>query len=214
MNVKIIYPSLNAIFAENAMEQQNPLPIWILKIEDAAGTFPKYNLVDIKNIINLGQKSFIINLSKMSSTNVSQYFIEAKGLFKQEEYEIFMADKEDTDFEIDPKLFFRICPFCGFKGCTLDFSLRPHPCNLYLCRSIIDICGEPYKAYSNERKDYFSYCNFYNEYIKEELMENNVDFIKDIDRSLNIIENLNIPTFEPRKLEPIIFFSEGNYIPA
>ncbi|OFI07239.1 hypothetical protein CLOACE_04310 [Clostridium acetireducens DSM 10703] len=170
--------------------------------------FPKYTLINIKNILALGKKDFILQLLNMPNAHISQYFIEIKGLFDKKCYEDFVKNslEENINFkDFDIKLFFRLCPFCTSTGCKLDFTLRPHPCNLYLCRTVLELCGDKYKPYSEERKDYFSYCNYFNESIKYELMENKVDLISNAEKSLEIINNMDIPAFQPKLLEDINF---------
>lgn len=169
--------------------------------------FPKYTLVDIKNIISHGRIDFIHSLLKLEYSHISQYFIEVTGRFDSESFFNYSRTVENMP-DFDNKLFFRLCPFCGTHGCNIDFSLRPHPCNLYLCRTMIEKCNDSYLPFSKERRDYYSYCNYFDESIKQELKYNRVDLISNTEASLSVIENFEMPDFEPRKLDKLIFFSE------
>lgn len=166
--------------------------------------FPKYNLVDIKNIINIGKKNFIYALLNMKNTVINKYSIEVQGIFDKERYLEYVKENSDSiETNFDTKLFFRVCSFFRPNGCHLDFNLRPHPCNLYLCRTVINCCGEDYKNFSSERKDYFSYCNYFNEVIKEVLMDAKVNLQSDPFKAIEIIEAFSLPPFGGRPISPI-----------
>lgn len=174
--------------------------------------FPKYTLVDIKNILNLGKKDFILNLFNMPNAYILQYSIIIQGIFDYDKYEEYKnknycldACEDNTINSFNTKLFFKLCPFFKNNGCSLDYSLRPHPCNLYLCRDVIDLCYDYYKNYSRERKDYFAYCNYFNESIKYLLIDNRVNFLTNLNKSLNLIENFDMPSFKPCTLRRIYF---------
>lgn len=171
--------------------------------------FPKYTLVDIKNIVSHGRIDFIYSLLRLQNSHISQYFIEVIGRFDNQSFLNYSHTTENNK-DFDNKLFFRLCPFCGFHGCSIDFSLRPHPCNLYLCRTMIENCKESYLPFSKERKDYYSYCNYFNESIKQELKYNSIDLITNPDASLSVIDSFEMPAFEPRKLDMLIFFNGKN----
>lgn len=160
--------------------------------------FPKYTLMDIRNILIQDREDFIHNLFSMNNTKVSNYHIEVNGFFDKEGYEKY----EDSE-EFDTKLFFRVCPFFNKNGCGIDFKLRPHPCNLYLCREVIELAKEEYKLYSKERIDYYSYMNYYNEQIKQDLRAKRVDLLSNYKLVLDLLREYNIPQFEPRKLSVI-----------
>lgn len=164
--------------------------------------FPRYTLMDIKNIINIGKIDFIYSLIKNANSKISQYFIEVHGFYDSIKHKVYCKNN-NPQLDFDSKLFFRVCPFVGKKGCTIDFQLRPHPCNLYLCREIIKKSGESYKKYCRERKDYYSYCNYFNDSLKYELMDKDIHFLKDFSKSLKIIKSFNIPSYEPIKLPEI-----------
>ncbi|BDR70514.1 hypothetical protein K144313037_19260 [Clostridium tetani] len=172
--------------------------------------FPKYTLLNIKNILNVGKENFIISLLNNKNSNISSYFIEVKGSFEEKEYDKFMRENEYTEGSFDYKLFFRKCSFVTDKGCSLDFSLRPHPCNLYLCRNIINNCDKDYSSFSRERKDYFSYCNYYNEYLKYALMDKNLDLISAPLATLEFLKTISIPNFEPSEIKSIVFNPYGD----
>ena len=161
--------------------------------------------MDIKNIINMGKIDFIYSLLKNTKAATSQYFIQIHGFYDKNKYEIYNENNLPLS-DFDSKLFFKVCPFIGKNGCTIDFQLRPHPCNLYLCREIIKEAGELYKEYSLERKDYYSYCNYFNESLKYELINNNIDLLKDASKSLNIIKKADIPSYDPVKLKAISLY--------
>lgn len=166
--------------------------------------FPKYTLVDIKNILDNGRKDFILKLLKNPNSHISQYHIQVKGLFDEKNYNQYMLKTITSDNEkFNHKLFFRACPFIGPKGCTLDFSIRPHPCNLYLCRTVINLASRDYDDYKEERKDYFSYCNYFDESIEHELLQNHVNLISNPLKCLDIIEKFDLPKFQFRNLKEI-----------
>lgn len=160
--------------------------------------FPKYTLMDIKNILQLNRRDFIYEISKYKNTKISSFYIEVNGYFDEEGFKNYQG-KED----FDTKLFFRLCPFIGENGCSIDYKLRPHPCNLYLCREVIEFCKEQYDIYSRERRDYYSYMNYYNEVIKARLKEEKLDLISNFDMSIKLIEEIEVPKFEARNLKPI-----------
>lgn len=182
------------------------------KMRGCCWYFPNYTLVDIKNIFSHNRIDFIYSLLKLQNSHISQYHIEVKGSFDSKAFFKYLMENEyvePAEKAFDAKLFFRLCPFFDTNGCSIDFSLRPHPCNLYLCRKIIEKCGNNYIPYSNERKDYYSYCNYFNESIKHVLMENKVDLLINPEASLSIIENFELPDFEPRKLDKLLFFDKN-----
>lgn len=160
--------------------------------------FPKYTLMDIRNILILGREDFIHNLFALNNTKVSNFYIEVNGFFDKNAYE-----KYEGSEEFDTRLFFRVCPFFDKNGCGIDFKLRPHPCNLYLCREVIEFAKDKYKLYSKERIDYYSYMNYYNEQIKQDLRSKRVDLLSDNKLVLDLLKGYNIPQFEPRKLDTI-----------
>ncbi|OBR92421.1 MULTISPECIES: hypothetical protein [Clostridium] len=163
--------------------------------------FPKYNLVDIKNIINNGNINFIYYLSSIPNC-VESYDIRVKGTFFKNQYDNYTENNiKYSDF--DSSLFFRLCPFLKKDGCKLSFSLRPHPCNLYLCREAIQLAGKEYTMYSRERKDYYAYCNYFNECLKEDLKSNNTTLSDNLEESLDILNSSTLPPFQPRKLQNI-----------
>jgi hypothetical protein len=164
--------------------------------------FPKYTLMDIKNIINVGKIDFIYSLFKNTKAAISQYFIQVQGFYDKNKYNTYNENNLPIS-NFDSKLFFKSCPFIGERGCTINFQLRPHPCNLYLCREVIKESGELYKKYSLERKDYYSYCNYFNESLKYELIDNNTDLLQNASKSLNIIEKTDVPTYDPMELNKI-----------
>jgi hypothetical protein len=171
--------------------------------------FPEYRLIDIKNIVDCGKENFIHYLSSLSNSKIENYSIRVFGTFFKDKYNKFMKSaKKSSDFNLS--LFFKLCPFLGEKGCTLNFTLRPHPCNLYLCRTIIAYCGESYSFYSRERKDYYAYCNYINECLKQDLIENKVNLSTNLYKSIDIIKKSNIPKFFQRKLKPIHFSYSHN----
>ncbi|MCX7695358.1 MAG: hypothetical protein N2Z71_06610, partial [Caloramator sp.] len=140
--------------------------------------YPKYTLMDIKNILAIGKEDFVKRLKTLENVYISSFYLEVRGFFDEEGY--YKANiEEKSDF--DSKLFFRLCPFWQENGCKIDFKLRPHPCNLYLCREVIELCNEDYREFSKERRDYFSYMNYFNELLKRELIENRLDLLKDFE---------------------------------
>ena len=170
--------------------------------------FPKYTLMDMKNILSCGRHSFLEKIKVMENCKVSQYFMNVTGYFDKTGFSNYIiSNPNSTKYDFDETLFFKKCPFAGSKGCTIDYIERPHPCNLYLCREMIEYCKDTYKEYSLERKDYFSYCNYFNEVLKNELISNKTDLIKDFDKSINIIESTDVPNFSPRKLKEIYFIT-------
>ncbi|WP_209702133.1 hypothetical protein [Clostridium algifaecis] len=173
--------------------------------------FPEYRLIDIKNIIDNGKSNFIYYLVSLKNSLLKSYSIKINGTFLKNKYADFInSNKKYENF--DTSLFFKLCPFLSKNGCSLNFILRPHPCNLYLCRRVIKLCRKEYRTYFEERQDYFAYCNYSNECIKEDLIENNVDLIKDIHKSMDIIKKCSIGKFSPRTLISIHFnYSQYNH---
>ncbi|MBZ4664097.1 MAG: hypothetical protein JG776_1812 [Caloramator sp.] len=169
--------------------------------------FPKYTLMDIKNIISIGRKDFIRKLKKLDNVYISSFYLEVRGYFDEEGFNKMDID-EDIDF--DKKLFFRLCPFWQENGCKIDYKLRPHTCNLYLCREVIELCKQGYSEFSKERKDYFSYMIYFNELLKRELIENGLDLLKDFESTLEFIKKYEVPKFEPRQIEKLIFINEAS----
>lgn len=166
--------------------------------------FPEYRLIDIKNIINNGNTHFIFHLTSLSNTIIRKYSIKVLGIFFKSKYINFIRTHEESK-DFNTSLFFKLCPFLGSQGCKLDFSLRPHPCNLYLCRNVIKLCSQGYSSYNEERKDYFAYCNYYNECIKEDLLKNKTNLSEDMEKSLNIIKKFPLLNFYAQNLKPIYF---------
>lgn len=166
--------------------------------------FPKYNLFEIKNLIDNKNMDFFYNILKMKNCSISQFHVEIKGLFKVKEYARY-EKKALMDEGFDKRLFFRLCPFFGKDGCTIDYTLRPYPCNLYLCRNVIKLAGGDYIHYSRERKDYASYAAYFDEALKYELLSKNTDFLSDMEKSIDVISKFDMPEYEPRKLKDIYF---------
>lgn len=166
--------------------------------------FPKYNLFEVKNLIDNKNTDFLYKIIKMKNCTLSQFHFEIKGLFKVKEYSKYEKNVF-MDGNFDNKLFFRLCPFFGENGCTIDYTLRPYPCNLYLCRNAIKLASGDYIHYSRERKDYASYAAYFNEAIKYELISKKTDFLSDMEKSADVITKFNMPKFEPRKLKAIYF---------
>lgn len=168
--------------------------------------FPKYNLFDIKNLINFN-KSFLFKLIQMKNSVIHNFYIEVQGDFDNKKYEDFLKNNTDENLskysDFDPKLFFKKCCFVTEHGCKLNFKLRPHQCNLYLCREVIENCNDSYSKYSRERKDYFAYCNFVNMILQGELYKNHVNLKTDLQKSIAILEKTKIDTFDFSKLDKI-----------
>lgn len=177
--------------------------------------FPKYTLMDIKNVIDSGSKEFIYELLNSKNSKVGQYYIISEGEFNEEKYSDYLKDMLDSNesLDFDSKLFFRLCPFATSKGCSIDFALRPHPCNLYLCREMLPMCGEAYKEYSEERKDYYSYMNYFSDTLRYALIDEEVNLLKNPLRAIEIIENTEIPKFLPRNLNPIYLNNNDDNTP-
>ena len=181
-----------------------------IKTRGCCWYFPEYRLIDIKNIINSGNMHFILNLASLSNSIIKKYSILVKGIFFKNEYMNFIKSRvKNVDF--NRSLFFKLCPFLGDNGCKLDFPLRPHPCNLYLCKNVIKLCRQHYSPYSRERKDYYAYCNYCNECMKEDLEKNGVNLLENIERSLQVIKKSSIPNFCPQNPNPIHFSPAQNF---
>jgi len=170
-----------------------------VKMRGCCWYFPKYKLIDIKNILNLGREDFIYEIANLSNSKIEKYHIEVLGYFDDEKYNKLKPQAED----FDSKLFFKLCPFFDKNGCKLHFTLRPHPCNLYLCREVIEACGLEYESYNRERKDYFAYCNYYNDLLAKELQNNNLNLIDNFDDSIKLLKQIHIPNFDFRRLREI-----------
>ncbi|WP_279146564.1 hypothetical protein [Clostridium tyrobutyricum] len=167
--------------------------------------FPEYRLIDIKNIIDNNKFSFIHYLVSLPNCLLRNYSIKINGTFLKNKYKDFKNSCFKKYSNFDSSLFFKLCPFSSKNGCSLNFLLRPHPCNLYLCREIINLCSEKYKPYCDERKDYFAYCNYFDECIKQDLIDNHVSLISNINKAIEVIKNCHIEKFNSRYLKPIIF---------
>ncbi|WP_446898687.1 hypothetical protein ACSVC9_01830 [Clostridium sp. LBM24168] len=166
--------------------------------------FPEYRLIDIKNIIDNNNIHFILHLASLSNSIIKKYSIMIQGTFFKNKYmEFIKIHTKNTSF--NESLFFKLCPFLGDKGCKLNFLLRPHPCNLYLCRHVIELCGQYYSSYCRERKDYYAYCSYCNECIKEDLKRNNTNLSENMEKSLYIIKESSISNFCSQNLSSIQF---------
>lgn len=166
--------------------------------------FPTYELADIKNLLDNGHEEFIGQLLAHPHTKIRRFELQVIGRFDQDAYQRAIAAASDLpQGDFDPSLHFKLCPFFGIDGCTISSALRPHPCNLYLCREVIQWSGSNYQSYNQERKDYFSYCAYVNESLRLELNEQGVDLISDQAQALATIRSCDIPHFEPRHLTPI-----------
>ena len=170
--------------------------------------FPKYNLMDLKNIMKINEK-FVRQLFTLKDAEISQYSIKILGKYYENEYIEYASNKIasiETSNTFDDKLHFKVCHFFGENGCKIDFCLRSHQCNLYLCREIVNAIGIHSSLYKKERQDYFSYCYYYDKHIEYALKENQVDFVKDYSKALEIIKSIDIPEFDPQYLQEIQFF--------
>jgi hypothetical protein len=169
--------------------------------------FPTYDLADIKNMLAQAHEDFVRDLAARPNSTVGKYEIHARGIFMDQMYKEYVAskDEDDTRIQFDETLFFRICPFFGGPhGCGLDFELRCHACNLYLCREVIAaIDPEEYEPYARERKDYFAYCAYVDRILEEELRDHGVDLQSDLSEAIRIIADTEVPGFSPSTLSPL-----------
>lgn len=170
--------------------------------------FPKYSLIDIKNILKFN-RYFLFKLITKKNVITHDYFIEVKGTFDKATYNNFLKNSTEEELlkygNFDKTLFFKKCFFVTPKGCSIDFRLRPHQCNLYLCRKITTNPNYLYKKYSRERKDYFAYCNYVNTLLIQYLQENLLTLKTNFKQSVNFLEKIKINDFLFSKLEPLIF---------
>jgi len=171
-----------------------------IKMRGCCWYFPKYKLIDIKNILDLGKEDFIYEIANLINSKIEKYHIEVLGYFDEEKYNKLKPKSDD----FDTKLFFRLCPFFDKDGCKLDFTLRPHPCNLYLCREIIEACGQEYEYYKRERKDYFAYCNYYNDVLAKELEYKSLNLVNNFEEAIKLLKEIHVPKFDFRNLKDII----------
>lgn len=170
--------------------------------------FPKFYLIDIKNITNI-DISFLSNLIEEERARVHSFYIEVEGIFDKESYKNFMLNNTEEELakykNFDISLLFKKCYFSTNEGCSINFELRPHPCNLYLCRKIIEECGTEYYKYSRERKDYYAYCNYINEVLEIELRKRNTDLKNNFKDSIQILKNTKVDNFDFSILKDIFF---------
>jgi hypothetical protein len=167
--------------------------------------FPEYRLVDIKNILMNGKLCFIKYLISLPNSKVGKFSIKVLGKFFKKQYTRFLNSDSKKYDGFNTSLFFKLCPFLGKDGCTIETFMRPHPCNLYLCREVIKSCGDLYARYSTERRDYYAYCNYVDECLKEDLTKNCANFIDSPEKSIEIIKNSRIPSFCFRNINTIHF---------
>ncbi|KRQ86108.1 hypothetical protein ABG79_02047 [Caloramator mitchellensis] len=199
--VKNNIPHFNCSFCGKCLGFLEATSYLTIKSRGCCWYFPKYKLIDIKNILDIGREDFIYEIYNLPYTKIEKYFIEILGFFDEEKYN----KSKMNNNEFDSKLFFRLCPFFEKSGCKLYFALKPHPCNLYLCRGVIDACGEDYEKYNRERKDYFAYCNYYNDLMQKEFETRKISLMKDFDKSIEFLKMMQIPKFDFRKLEVLRF---------
>ena len=203
-------PNFSCNFCGNCSSFVESVSYASIKNRGCCWYFPRYTLMDIKNIIGSGNKEFIHKLLNMKDSKIAQYHIDVYGEFDEESYKEFLHNNIHEARDFDYKLFFRLCPFATTAGCSLEFKLRSHPCNFYLCREVLEMCGSSYDVYSEERKDYYSYCNYFSETLKYALIDNGVSLVDNPLKALEIIEATDIPDFLPRKLSPINFNAHPN----
>lgn len=168
--------------------------------------FPKYSLIDIKNIINF-KKDFLFKLITKENVITHDYFIEVKGTFDKTAYSNFAKNSTEGEFSkygnFDKTLFFKKCSFITPKGCSIDFRLRPHQCNLYLCRNLSENSSYLCKNYSRERKDYFAYCNYMNTTLIQYFKDNLLTLKNNFKQSVNFLDKIKIDNFLFSKLENV-----------
>lgn len=166
--------------------------------------FPKYSLMDIKNIISF-KKDFLFKLIANENVITHDYFIEVKGTFDKTAYINFLKNSTEEELSkygnFDKTLFFKKCFFITSKGCSIDFRLRPHQCNLYLCRKLAENHDHMCQKYSRERKDYFAYCNYINIMLTEYLEDEHLTLKGNFKQSVNFLEKIDIDNFSFSKLE-------------
>lgn len=177
--------------------------------------FPTYELVDIKNILDSGQEAFVRWLMTQPQVHISRYQLQVGGRFEQEQYAKHLRTRlEAPTSGFDESLHFRLCSLFGVNGCTISADLRPHPCNLYLCREVIEWAGPSYRAYQQERKDYFAYCSYVNEILRDELLEKEVDLLTRADVALSVVAACSIPEFQSSQLPMIRLTTPTNPLSA
>jgi len=166
--------------------------------------FPKYSLIDIKNIIKF-KKDFLFKLITKKNVVTHDYFIEVKGTFDKTAYNNFLETSNEDELlkygDFDTKLFFKKCFFITPTGCSIDFRLRPHQCNLYLCRKLVKNSNSLSSKYSRERKDYFAYCNYINVILTQYFKENLLSLKNNFKQSVNFLEKIKIDNFFFSKLQ-------------
>lgn len=170
--------------------------------------FPKYSLIDIKNITNF-KEDFLFKLITKKNVIIHDYFLEVKGTFDKTAYSRFIKNSTEEELSkygsFDTRLFFKKCFFITPNGCSIDFRLRPHQCNLYLCRKLSESSNHSYAKYSRERKDYFAYCNYINTMLIQYLRENFLTLKNNFKQSVNFLEKIKIDNFFFSKLENLKF---------
>ena len=168
--------------------------------------FPQYTLIDLRTVAAI-DPGFIDALQANPNSVIHEDHLVVHGFYNQAAHDVFRLDAEARDQKkyqgFDTSLQFRKCAFCTEAGCSIAFRLRPHPCNLYLCRGVIDRCSEPYRAYSRERKDYFAYCHYMNEILADELAHRGLSLTADFTGSIAALIDTPIDTFEFADLAPI-----------
>lgn len=168
--------------------------------------FPKYTLIDLRTAASI-DPAFVAALPDHPGAVITDECLMVHGLYDQAAHEAFRRDPEAASQAkyrgFDASLQFRKCAFCTETGCTLDFRLRPHPCNLYLCRGVIASCGEAYRDYARERKDYFAFCQYVNGCLADELERRGLSLTTDFAGSIAALLETEADAFECTPLEPI-----------
>jgi len=170
--------------------------------------FPKYTLITLRKIAS-HDRAFLDWLHRHPDAVIDDYELVIRGDFDSIAHDDFLRQLTDEVREryrhFETSLLFRKCRFVSEKGCAIAFNLRPHPCNLYLCRGVIDRCGDAVRDFARERKDYFAYCHYMNGLLEEALRSQDLTLKSDFQKTIDMLLATPVDSFSFSELGPIGF---------
>lgn len=170
--------------------------------------FPRYTLITLRTIAGI-DRAFLDWLQHHPDAAIDDYELVIKGDYDRVAHDSFLRQISDEQREkyrhFDTSLFFRKCRFVSEKGCAIAFNLRPHPCNLYLCRGVIDRCGDTARDYARERKDYFAYCHYMDGLLEDALCTHELTLKTDFQKAIDVLLATPVDSFCFSELAPIEF---------
>lgn len=175
--------------------------------------FPKYTLTNIRYLAG-HDPEFLEKLRLLPDTIIKDYDLMVQGDLDLDGLQAVMnSENEGTSDNgpaerFDPALRFRKCRFITEQGCSIQFNQRPHPCNLYLCRSVIENCGAAYRPFARERKDYFGFMQYSDQVLKEALQERNLTLRSDFSGAVTVLLETYLDSFDFAELNSINFHAK------